>query len=327
MRVMSARIAILTCCLLLAASGLTPCAADDPAIGAPVAPVDRFDTHLRQGEQWVRDLPEGTMIAVTRADGSNFGLELRDDAFHGQLPKSTLEEDGVVVTPFGYRLFIDSMFKGTFCIESPNGKRTRFLRAGRDMYVFEDDGGAWLNDSIHLVLRLPDGSRIDFLDVYKFAEVLTLHGERFKLDIAAAQWEQLPAIPSPPLVPEMRSFYVAGDGNDWRRPAHEDHVVFAWNWFPYPLKRERLLKDLETGNRRDDLRFYFIEIANVMPAQETGGTLIARRLALTGGDLLTIRAPGEDPQTVYVFPGAAEPDFILPPAFNKSPELNLKLGR
>ena len=55
MRFMSARIAILTCCLLVAAAGVAPCVAEDLAVGTPVAPVDRFETHLGQAVQWVRD--------------------------------------------------------------------------------------------------------------------------------------------------------------------------------------------------------------------------------------------------------------------------------
>ena len=116
-------------------------------------------------------------------------------------------------------------------------------------------------------------------------------------------------------MPNLFTTYVAGGGDDWRRAVGEEHMVFAWNWFPYGLELERLIADVSEGPRRNALNLFFNELAEVQPPEEMGAALLARRLALNGGDRVTFRVPGEDPRLVFILPGNIEADFTTPPEF------------
>lgn len=156
------------------------------------------------------------------------------------------------------------------------------------------------------VLRLPDGTRVDTIDAGAHWEALTLRGERFRLDARARAWTALDPLPSPPLIPDTDTVYVTRDGETWRRPIREEHVVFAWNWYPAGLPLERAIADVETGPRRKDLDRYFVEIANEQPPADEAAYVLGRRLALSGGDQVIFERPGGPPDRVFLLPASID---------------------
>lgn len=295
----------------------------DPAAPRPTPKVDpdyippafRAERHTAAGEAYLRSLPDGTAVIVDRADGARFELPLRDGKLAVELPASALSADGgTLTTPLGYRLsFLQGPHPG-FVVAAPNGHRTEFRPQRTALAVGESDAGVWQWDLEGRGLRLPDGSRIDPLDQGRRWEVLTLRGERYSGQIKERRWSALPPIPSPPLVPDLFAAYLSGDGDDWRLPVWEDDQVFAWNWVQVGLPLERAIRDLQTGQRRKDVEYYFNGVERVQPAEEVGGALLARRLVLAGGDRVTFALPGQEPVTVFVLPGALEADYVVPKA-------------
>ncbi len=288
-----------------------------------IPPAFRAERHFSQAVEFLSSMPDGTRITLNRADGSHFMLVEQDGTLNGKLNDSRLEQEAhVLVTPMGYKLYVDEDFPMGMVVEAPNGKRTLFSGFKKAIVAHEDDARAWMIPRTTPALRLPDGSRIDFLNQARVFEALTLHGERFRMELADRVWISLEKLPSPPLVPFMNSVYPAGDGNDWRGPAQEDHFVLAWNWYPYGLTLDRVIKDLSRGHRREDVDLYFNDLAFAQSGLEVGGILLARRFALNGGDQLTIELPGQEAHTVFVLPGPLEPNYGLPP--EKPHTLNLK---
>jgi hypothetical protein len=295
-----------------ASPGGTPPPGADPGF---IPPAFRAERHTAAGEAYLKALPAGTKVIVDRADGAHFELALKDGKLVIDLPASILSADGgVLTTPLGYKLSFLGDNRLGFVITAPNGHLTEFRPQKTALFVGESDAGVWQWDLEGRGLRLPDGSRVDPLDKGKRWEVLTLRGERFSGELAGRRWSVLPAIPSPPLVPDMLAAYLSGDGDDWRLPIWEDDAVFAWNWVQIGLPVERAVSDLQQGPRRKDVEYYFDNIETVQPAEEVGGALLARRLVLAGGDRVTFALPGKEPVTVFVLPGALEADYAVPKA-------------
>ncbi len=284
-----------------------------PPVGSTIPPVKRVETYLDAGAFTVEALPAGTTIHIERASGVAFTLESRDNRFNVVLPEARLDEDGnVLVTPLGFKIGSHAEFPETLYIEAPNGRSTLFRRQGRRLLVYESDGGRWDTGRDRISLRLQDGTRIDRLDNANTWEILTLGGERYRILVGPDEWTVLPTIPSPPLIPDVSALFVAGDGDDWRYPAGEDHVVFGWNWFPYGMTAQQILDPLRIGQRSLDIIETFKGFVVMPQPEELAGYLIGRRLALSGGDRVTIEAPGRDAVTAYLLPGHFDPDFILP---------------
>jgi hypothetical protein len=314
---------LLSCCIGLVTFGLAG-AAEKEAAPERIAPAFRAERHFDSGAAYLRQLPEGTQVEVARADGSGFVLTLEEGVFRTSLPEAQIEDEGrVLVTPSGYRLFYDDRYRGGLVVEAPTSASARFTWINRHGMVTESDGGFWQSNYDPFPLRLPHGTRVEGLDQMQRWEALTLAGERFRLDLPEARWERLPTIPSPPLIPDLRTFYVSGNGDDWRKPAREDHTVFAWAWLPIGLTPERIVQDVSEGHRRQDLDLYFNGLDRVQPPHELAGVILGRRLALGGGDQLTLALPGEDPLTVFLLPGPLEPDFyeLRPAKGDFAPEL------
>ncbi|HHN73995.1 MAG TPA: hypothetical protein ENK10_02075 [Acidobacteria bacterium] len=285
-------------------------------LGALIAPAFRAQRHFERGAAFLRSLPDGTTIHVERNDGSQFELALREGVLHTELPACRLEKDGTqLVSPLGYRLGLTLLGRRIAVkIVAPSGAETVFFSANKRLQAREGDGQTWATRRPEPVLRLPDGTRIDVLDSRSAWEVYTLAGERYRLEVQGdSRWKPLPKVPSPPLIPEIFTVYSAGDGDDWRRPLGEDHSVFAWNWYPYGLAIDRLIEDVGKKSRRMDLDLYFNDIDRVQPPIDTAAYLLARRLVLAGGDRLTFTLPGQEPRTVFLFPGHFEADFAPPP--------------
>ena len=90
------------------------------------------------------------------------------------------------------------------------------------MRVQEGDGGRWDTNFDPLVLRFPDGSRLDVLEHGRRWDLITLTGRRFLMELPDVKWKEQPRLPSPPLIPEPLTIYLSGDGDDWRRTTTED---------------------------------------------------------------------------------------------------------
>lgn len=312
---------------LASAQPATPKLPDPPKVevGDRVPPLFRDAVYFKAGADYLRALPEGTKVSVQLADGGSFDLLLEQNRLKTQLNSSQLSDDGqVVISPLGYRVFADPEWVGPLIIEAPNGEQTVFSPQPRGFLVTERGDDTWLVRRLALALRLSDGTRLDFLADGTW-EMLTLGGERFRINASQdpANWETLPTIPSPPLIPDIDAAYVAGDGNHWRLPMHEDPIVFAWNWVRFGLGIDQLIEDIQLGQRRVDLRVFFNGIETLQPPAELAGYLLARRLCLTGGERIVFEKPGESPQTVFVLPGPIEPEYLLPerwhPVFLQTP--------
>ncbi len=306
-------------CLLLVS---TPSQADDnaPAEAQVIPPVKRYEVHLDNGVRYLTAISDGSRIEIHRADGARMMLRVEGGKLLTKLPSSTLEDnDRLLLTPLGYKLYVPPEYPGALVIESPNAHRTLFTLLDSKLVAAENDGGSWMNDGKTTTLRLPDGTRIDFLDEYRRVEALTMNGERFSRELGADTWKALGKLPSPPLIPDLGNYYLAGDGNDWRLPVHEEHLVFAWSWYPYGLPLANIVGDITKENRRSDLYHFFKLLDHTLPPAEAGGYLLARRLALGGGDWIVFKPPGGPEQTVFVLPGALEPDYRIPPRLDISP--------
>lgn len=133
-------------------------------------------------------------------------------------------------------------------------------------------------------------------------EVITLLGERFK------------RIPSPPPGRSCLPFLPTADsrtpclpghgGGVWRIPVDDDHLVFAWNWFPVGIELERVLDEVRGGVRRKELNSYFNELAQPQPPAEMAGCLLASGSCLEWG----IRSPSplqeRNRKPFFWFPGS-----------------------
>ncbi|MDH3283191.1 MAG: hypothetical protein OEQ13_00480 [Acidobacteriota bacterium] len=306
-----------TLSLLFLASGLLapPCLAGEtwPPVGTPIPPVNRAETYLDVGAATVESLPPGTRVRVDRASGMSFTLEQRDGKLMFDLPAATLSEDkGTLITPLGFKIGSHDAMASTMTVESPNGRSTLIRRRGTRLLVYESDGGRWDVGRRLLKLRLQDGTRIDRLEEGGAWEAITLRGERFRLAVGPQGWSRLPSIPSPPLIPDETVLYLAGDGDDWRFPVGEDHAVFGWNWFPYGLTAKQILDPIRIGQRSLDVINTFLRFVTMPPPEELASYMIGRRLSLSGGDRMTIEAPGREAVTAYLMPGHFDPNFMLP---------------
>ena len=302
-------------CLSLLALGVALGVPASPAEESPekIAPAFRAERHFEQGADYLRSLPEGSVIDVKRGDGFAFSLRLDEGLLKAELPEPELEEEGrTLVLPSGYTLTFVSDKQPGMHIESPLGRQSRISPSSERLIAQESDGGFWDTNFDPLVLRFPGGSRLDVIELGRRWELLTLTGRRFLMVLPDMTWTEQPRLPSPPLIPEMRTIYMSGDGDDWRRAAKEDHSVFAWNWYQYGLPIERALKDLEREDRRLDLTLYFNKLEHVQRPADTAACVLGRRLALVGGDSVTFRAPGKEPETGFILPGPIDPDFIQP---------------
>ncbi len=305
--------ALLATALLAASSGF---AADSPAAAPEVIPpVERAARHFEEGEKYLRSLPDGTKVTVTRLDGSTFTLALSGGKFTITLPASQVSENGKLFTsPLGFQVFVNQQAQPPgLAIVAPGGSWTTFSFVKSSVLLaMEQHGGLWSTHlELPLTLRLPDGTRIDMMDSGRRWEVMTLNGERYRLVVAEGTWTALPQLPSPPLVPDMDSFYVAGNGDNWRKPAQEDHIVFAWNWYPVGFSLAQAIEDVRGGVRRADLDGYFNVLANPQSGADMGACLLGRRLALGGGDQVTFKLPNEPPVTVLLLPGPIEPNYLV----------------
>ncbi len=284
-----------------------------PEPGSRLPPAFRVDTYHRMATEFLRALPETSRVRIERASGVRFELELAGGRFAGTVPPSSLSEDATTLTtPLGFRLSPTVAGTVGMIVTAPNGRFTEFTRRNRRVIAREGDGNTWNAPRHALTLRLPDATRVDMLEETQLFEVITLLGERYRYDSLRQSWTPLGRIPSPPLIPDIEASYVAGNGDDWRFPFPEDHTVFAWSWYPYGFTVEDVLRESWRGFRKDDIAELF-EVIEVVPEPvELGGYLLARRLALGGGDRLIIERPGEEPSTVYLLPGTFDPNFFLP---------------
>lgn len=296
--------------------------------GELIAPAFRAERHFETGAAYLRGLPDQTRIVVERNDGTRFTLVLEGGVLHAKLPAAALaEEKRVFVSPLGFRVYSNTgLSKPGVIVESPSGNTTRFVASFLRLEARESDGGVWSTNIKEPVLRLSDGTRIDVLENRSVWEVYTLAGERYRLSPEEHSWTALPTVPSPPLIPDIFSTFIAGDGDDWRRPLQEDHMVFAWNWYPRGLSIEQAIKDVSEGPRRLDLNLLFNDLDRVQPGPEMAAYVLGRRLCLAGGDRVTVERPGEDPIAVYLLPSQAEPDFAPPPRSQRIrlPEFNIR---
>ncbi|UCF69015.1 MAG: hypothetical protein JSV80_06950 [Acidobacteriota bacterium] len=286
-----------------------------PPLGTPLPPVQREQVHFKVAEQFVDSLGEGVKVRIEKSDGAAFTLQLTDGRWRTELPPSVLDESTkTLTTPLGYS--ISWQMRGDrerVQIEAPSGVRSQFSNQGRSLVVQESDGGIWTTTrSKKFGLRLPDATRIDMLELRQIWDILTLNGERYRLDVKTGEWTELPAIPSPPLLPDTDLVYLAGDGDDWRYPVAEDHIAFAWNWFPYGLAADRVVEDIRDEPRRHDINYYFQGIDSVQTGAEVGAYILGRRLALVGGDRLYFALPGKPESMVLLLPGPIDPDYWEP---------------
>lgn len=318
--------------LLLAALVLSPllCLGGEEAAsrGELIAPAFRAERHFETGAAYLESLPDQTRIHVERNDGSQFTLILEGGVLRTKLPSAALAEgDKIFISPLGFRIYSNPDPRKTgVIVEAPSGNATRFVATPQRLEARESDGGFWSTKIEEPVLRLSDGTRIDIREHRSVWEVYTLAGERYRLSREQGSWTELPALPSPPLIPDIFSTFTSGDGDDWRRPVQEDHLVFAWNWYPHGLGIDQLIEDVSKGPRRLDLNLLFNSLDRVQPAPEMAGYVLGRRLCLTGGDRITFERPGEDPVAVFLLPSDAEPDSAPPPESRKLrlPRFNVK---
>jgi len=288
-----------------------------PAVGEPVAPAFRFERHLATGKAYLESLPEGTRITIHRNDGTSFSLVLRGGTLLPDPDLPALRKDGVdLVTPLGHRLHLGEAPNGRFraTITTPSGTATQFTRQGQVLMVVTRGGRNWSYSVNHeLVLRLTDGTEISVTDRARKWTVTDLHGNRFRWETEDPRWIELPALPSPPLVPRFLGYYYqAGDGDEWRRPVREDHLVFAWNWYPLGLPLSRLVSEVLQEPRRHDVRYQYERIPRMQRPPDEAAVLVGRRFALCGGDRVTFEVPGKEPVTCFLFPGPIDPDYTLP---------------
>ncbi|GEM_PF-2992715 len=288
-----------------------------PAVGEPVAPAFRFERHLAAGRAYLESLPEGTRITVHRNDGTSFSLVLRGGILLPDPDLPALRVDGSdLVSPLGHRLHLGRAPGGRFraTLTTPSGTATQFTRQGAILMVVTRGGRNWSYSVNHeLVLRLTDGTEISITDRARKWTATDLHGNRFRWEEDDPRWIRLPALPSPPLVPRFLGYYYqAGDGDEWRRPVKEDHLVFAWNWYPTGLPLSRLLEEVLQEPRRHDVKYQYERIPRMQPPPEEAAVLVGRRFALCGGDRVTFEVPGKEPVTVFLFPGPIDPDYTLP---------------
>ena len=289
---------------------LAPLAEEAPE---KIAPAFRAERHFERGADYLRSLPEGTVIDVKRGDGFAFSLRLEEGLLKAELPAPVLEDgDRTLVLPSGYALSFESDAPPGVQAESPLGRLTRFTPMKGRVGIRETDGGYWDSNFDPLVLRFPDGSRLDVIEYGRIWEIITLSGDRFTMELPRVEWKAQPRLPSPPLIPEEKTIYVSGDGDDWRQSVREDHSVFAWNWYQFGRPIERAIEDLGRRERRLDLDLYFNKLEFEQRPVDVATCVLGRRLALISGDSITFKVPGRDPETGFLLPGPIDPDYIEP---------------
>ena len=308
---------------LLLAAGPAPAAtdgdgsADSPKVGDPVAPAFRFERHLASGKAYLESLPEGTRITIHRNDGTEFSLVLRGGILvpDPDLPATRRDGDDLV-TPLGHHLHLGKTPAGRLRLRltAPAGTVTEITRHRDILLTTTGSGGHWTYPlRSEMVLRLSDGTEIVVADRARKWTVTDLHGARFRWEEEDPRWIELPALPSPPLLPRFVGYYYqGGDGDEWRRPVREDHLVFAWNWYPVGLPLARLLEEVQQEPRLHDVRFQYQRIPRMQPPPDEAAVLVGRRFALCGGDRVTFDLPGREPVTAFLFPGPIDPDYTLP---------------
>lgn len=282
-----------------------------------IPPLFRAERHFSAGEQYLRGLPDNTRITIARTDGTTLVLDLKAGKLVTTLPPSRLSADNrTLTTPLGYRLTPGGDAQGLGLVEAPSGSVTSFTMVPKYLVAKEPGPRLWSFPLDKAILRLTDGTRVDLLEGGSRWEVITLLGERFSKDPQSPTWSVLPSLPSPPLIPAIPHVYPATGGGVWRIPVDDDHLVFAWNWFPVGIELERVLDEVRGGVRRKELNSYFNELAQPQPPAEMAGCLLASRFVLGVGDQITFSAPGKEPETVFLVPGFIEAPYVLP-NFNK----------
>ena len=297
-------------CLSPAGPSLAEGDARQAVAGQRIAPAFRDARHFEAGAAWLSGLADGTRIEIRRADGFTFELRLEEGRLRTTLPPARISDDGRILTlPGGYTIHVQTTRPRAVVVTAPSGASTQFAWRRRTGVAYESDGGFWTSNYDPFVLRITDGTRVDAMERMGTWEVITLAGERFRMSFAEGTWTHLPSVPSPPLIPEIRSFQAAGNGDDWRRPKLEDHLVFAWNWFQVGLPISQAIEDVSKEPRRTGLRVYFNRLEFEQPPWELAGVILGRRLALGGGDRITFHPPGEEARVAWILPGALEPPF------------------
>lgn len=290
-----------------------------------IPPLYRAERHFTAGEKYLKDLPENSRITLNRTDGTLLDLDLKGGKLGAALPPSRLSEDGrTLATPLGFRIVIAEKAADGVRIDPPSGFSTTFVLFKKWLVAREGTPRLWSYPANEAVLRLTDGTRIDFPDGGNGWEVLTLLGERFSLDQAARTWSALPALPSPPLIPTLPHLFPATGGGVWRIATEEDRLVLAWNWFPIGLELTRAIDEVRGGPRRNSLDRYFNTLAQPQPAPEMAACLLTPRFGLQVGDQVTFSIPGREPETVVLLPGVPEGSFAEPkisPQLTKLPGL------
>lgn len=310
-----------------------PASTAEPDRTEVIPPAFRADRHFTTGASFLKSIPDGTRIDVRRLDGTQLGFVVQAGALTLALPHASVSADRrELTTPLGYVLRLVSTPNPGMQLAAPGGGSTVFdpRPALSGVITTESDGLRWEYWRDSIGLRLPDGSRVDALDHGARWELLTLNGERFTFDDPgpSSRWVSQPTLPSPPLIPDLDTWYVFGDGNDWARPANEDHVVFSWDWWPNGLPLERLVEQVGEPLRRRDLDLYFNGLGVPQTGAEAGAVLLGRRLLLGGGDQVSFTLPNQNPVSVFLLPGDWEADNYPPkPIKRQLPSLRQVPGR
>jgi hypothetical protein len=306
-----------------------------PAQDTPekIAPAFRAERHYAAGVSYLERLAPGWTIRIDRADGSSLELAMGEAGLEAtSLPASRLVEEGTtVVTPFGYRISVGPsvpkhIARAQYGIEvrAPNDNVTFLFDVGRQVLVLEPDGRLWDKPSHETSWRLPDGTRMDELYGYDEWEVVTIHGERFRLDTRTLRFEQQPSLSSPLLLADVSVPMLWGDGDDWVYPLGEDHVVSAWSWYPGPLSVDEIIAWVDAGPARQELNLFFNGLEFAQQPAEMAAYLLGSRLSLSGGDRVTFVPVEGEEVTVYLLPGPADPDTRLPQGYDPTDRFRLR---
>lgn len=306
-----------------------PAAAQE--VGEKLAPVYRSDRHFGDGVAFLQRLGPGWSVHIEASDGAEMTFQGSESGLRLELPEAKLVSPQEVVTPLGYRIRVGDDLpeyqvgaEPAIEITAPNGNRTYLYDVGRAVVVVELDGLRWLRRSPETSWRLPDGTRLDELRGYDQWEMTTVDGGRFHLDVASKTWSEAEPLSSALMVADLSIPVLGGDGDDWLLSIEQDHLFFAWDWYPGPLSVEEIVGPIESGPMRRELTLLFNDIERVQPPGHTAAYLLGRRLALTGGDVVTFVDPDGEQTQVYLMPGAHEPDTFAPERYNPRPQLRTR---
>lgn len=319
-----------TVLLLAVCATVTSLLAEDER--TPIPPAFRSQEHFAAGQSYLEGLGPGWTVEIDRADGLHFELQVGEGGFaEPDLPPARLESKHVAVTPLGYRITggveLPRYIKGARSvleIEAPNGRYSLLYDFGPGLIVYEGDGRAWEYRNHKASFRLPDGTRFDELAPYDEWELLTLRGERFVFDVTSGTWREETSLDSPISLPDFFVPALGGDGDDWYYPEEEDHIVFAWSWYPGSLTVAEVIDATATGKRRYGIDLYFNELAYEQRPAEMAAYLLGRRLALSGGDRVTFVSPVGKRETIYLFPTPIEPGGRLPKAHDPTSRFRMR---